>query len=326
MINRIDGLTKLKHSISKEKKIVKELNNLFNSLQHTRNPEENKIIESQINSLKTSLKKTNMEGLRALEGINISRPLITKSQPKIEKKSITSLKPKTKKLPSLESMQKKNPKISSLDKETLKRIKKKKKKVAKKKVRKPNPYVKIANRCCYKFSTKLLKKSFFRTLERDLVKSKMQFTPSSYISVILFTTFLSIIAGALIFLFFLFFNIGSTLPIVTKAIESAGERVAKVFWILFAVPIATFLIMYFYPSLEKKTAAIKINQELPFATIHMAAISGSMIEPNKIFSIIISTGEYPNLEKEFIKIINEINIYGNDLSTALRNVAFNTPS
>ncbi|HEB47155.1 MAG TPA: hypothetical protein ENI22_01670, partial [Candidatus Pacearchaeota archaeon] len=63
-----------------------------------------------------------------------------------------------------------------------------------------------------------------------------------------------------------------------------------------------------------------------FAAIHMSAISSSMIEPSKIFSIIISTKEYPYLEKEFIKLQNEINIYGYDLVTALRNRSFNSPS
>lgn len=84
--------------------------------------------------------------------------------------------------------------------------------------------------------------------------------------------------------------------------------------------------MYSYPFLEKKSAEVKINQELPFATINMAAISGSMIDPTKIFSIIISTGEYPSLEKEFTQLMNEINIYGYDLITALKNVAKNSPS
>ena len=84
--------------------------------------------------------------------------------------------------------------------------------------------------------------------------------------------------------------------------------------------------MYFYPSIEKKSVENQINQELPFVVIHMSAISGSMIDPSKIFSIIIATKEYPYLKKEFIKIINEINIYGYDLVTALRSIALDTPS
>jgi flagellar protein FlaJ len=84
--------------------------------------------------------------------------------------------------------------------------------------------------------------------------------------------------------------------------------------------------MYSYPYLEKKAAENKIDQELPFATIHMSAIAGSMIEPSKIFSIIISTGEYPMVSREFTKLLNEVNVYGYNLVSALRNLAFNSPS
>jgi len=84
--------------------------------------------------------------------------------------------------------------------------------------------------------------------------------------------------------------------------------------------------MYTYPSMEKSSTESKIEEELPFATIHMSAISGSMIDPSKIFNIIISTNEYPALQKEFTKLINGINLYGYDLVNALRNSAYNTPS
>jgi len=108
--------------------------------------------------------------------------------------------------------------------------------------------------------------------------------------------------------------------------ENFAQRFIKVFWIILIIPLATFIFMYLYPSMEKKSSKNKIDQELPFAAINMAAISQSMVEPSKIFSIIASTKEYPHLEKEFIKIINLTNIYGYDLVTALRSVSLNSPS
>ena len=84
--------------------------------------------------------------------------------------------------------------------------------------------------------------------------------------------------------------------------------------------------MYSYPSLERGSLEDKINQELPFATINMSAIAGSMIDPTNIFSIMVSTGEYPNIRKQFTKVINEINIYGHDLVTALKNSSLTSPS
>jgi flagellar protein FlaJ len=58
----------------------------------------------------------------------------------------------------------------------------------------------------------------------------------------------------------------------------------------------------------------------------MAAVSGSLADPTKIFSILTLTKEYPNLEKEFIKIINGVNVLGYDLITVLRNSGQNNPS
>ncbi|MDH3324950.1 MAG: type II secretion system F family protein, partial [Candidatus Peregrinibacteria bacterium] len=81
---------------------------------------------------------------------------------------------------------------------------------------------------------------------------------------------------------------------------------------------------YLYPSSEANSVQKKISQELPFATIHMAAIAGSNIEPTKIFKIITKSSEYPNIGKEIRKIITQIDIYGYDLVTSLKNVAART--
>ncbi len=172
----------------------------------------------------------------------------------------------------------------------------------------------------------LLKKGGFRELSRDLVKSNIEFVPAAYISMIFFTTLVSAIIAFFLTVFFLFFNLSSLPPFVTVIQESILVRLPKVIWVLFLLPISTFLFTYFYPSMERRSLESKIDRELPFATIHMSSISSSMIEPSKIFNIVISTKEYPALEKEFIKIQNEINIYGYDLVTALRNRAFNSPS
>jgi flagellar protein FlaJ len=217
-------------------------------------------------------------------------------------------------------------KPDSLEKLTLKRMKKKEKKIVKKKEKKPSRYIKMSSKFFYNTSMSFINKGMFRKLKRDLIKSNIEFVPATYISVIFFTTIMSVIASLFITLFFLFFNLSALPPFIISIEESIGIRFLKIFWILFVIPALTFIFVYVYPSLEKKSLETKINRELPFAAIHMSSISGSMIEPSKIFNIIISTKEYPNLEKEFIKLQNEINIYGYDLVTALRNRSFNSPS
>ena len=124
----------------------------------------------------------------------------------------------------------------------------------------------------------------------------------------------------------MFFNFSPTPPIVSSYAGSFLMRFLQIFWILLAVPVATFVFGYYYPSMEKKSIKTKIDFEIPFVTMHMAAVSSSMIEPSKIFQVIISTGEYPNIPREFRKIINRINIEGYDLVNALREVSRNNAS
>ena len=311
----------LKKIILEKKKILKELNSFFGILDRTKDIEERKMISSQIALLKNSLKKKNDDIPKALKEMTLVKPLNAKKETEnieLNKKEIKPVKVSKKaKLPI---------NFLELEKETLKRFREKKEKTVKKKLKKPSEYIKISNKLFQNKSKNLSKKKIFDSLKISLIKSNMQFIPSNYLSVILFTTMLSSIFGFFVFLFFLFFNFGTSLPIITFVTEDFGTRFLKIFWILFVIPLGTFIFMYFYPSLEKSSIQNKINRELPFATLNMSAISGSMVEPSKIFSIINSTGEYPNISKEFTKLINETHVYGYNLVSAMRNLAFNCPS
>lgn len=323
-----DSLKGMKDGIKKQKKISTEINSLYGNLNKAETGGEKKMLSSQMKSLKSSMKETNQDVLDNLQKTNVARPLNPVPQPQTQtplkiEGMITQI-PKKKISPKLSIQGKELP---SLERETLKRLKKKEKKEAvKKKIKKPSKYVEKANRMFSNYSRTQLGKGKFKKLENNIIRAKLRFIPASYISLIFYTSFLSIFVGIFLFLFFLFFNLGAALPIITFVTENFLIRFLKVFWILFAIPVGTFLFMYFYPALEERASAIKIDQELPFATIHMAAISGSMIDPTKIFDILISTKEYPYLEKEFTRLINEINIYGYNLVTALKNVANNSPS
>jgi Flp pilus assembly protein TadB len=318
-----EDIAKIREIIFREKKTCNELNALFIYLKNA-DEQEKRMLEIQIEKLKDSLRRTNNELLEILERTNPGIP-IEKGEKKIREISENKRKEKKKEEDKKGTVYEES-RISELDREILKRLKKKEKKPAEKKEKKASRYVQIANNLFADSVKSMIKQKRFTSLEKDLIKSNLEYTSVTYVSILLFTVILSAIAAFLIFGFFFFFNITPEMPIIVKATESAGERFLKVFWIILAVPLGTFLFMYLYPSLEKKSAENRINQELPFATIHMSAIAGSMIEPTKIFSIISSTREYPNLEKEFNKLLNEINIYGYDIVTALKDMASNTPS
>jgi flagellar protein FlaJ len=319
--------SKLKKYISDQKDLIEELEKATKNLKDVEEEEGKKMIQSHISEVKKEIFQNNLKIKEEIEEIKSSKPLKkgykkkTEKNPGVEKKALRSRGGK------VFSFREILPK--GLEKETVSRLRKKEEEEKKKKKdqeKERSAYAKISSRIFAKFSRRLLTKKAFMNMQEELLKANLNFTPAGYVSIILMTTSISILVAGFLFLFFLFFSFNATLPIITRATETINERFIDVFWILFAVPLATFFMMYIYPSLEKKSAEYRIDTELPFATIHMAAISGSMINPIKIFEIIISTNEYPELEKEFKKMINEINLYGYDLVSALKNTADNSPS
>jgi len=316
-----EELTKIKENILQERKIANELNSLSNFMGNSDSEQEKKMIENQMGKLKSSMKGINDELLKNIEEASISAPLTrsikteTIAPKEIQKKENKSAKSTTQK----ES-------LSDFDKEILKRMKKEQQKKVEIKEKKTSDYAKIANKLFSNFSMSAIKRGNFKKIGRDLIQANLDSSFVSYVSRIFLSTAIAFGIGLFLFVFLMFFNVSSAVPIISRVTESLGIRFLKIFWIPIVIPLGTFAFMYLYPSMEKKSLGSKIDAELPFAAIHMAAISGSMIDPTKIFSIISSTKEYPNLEKEFNKLINEINVYGYDLVTALKDLALNTSS
>ncbi|MBU0929772.1 MAG: type II secretion system F family protein [Nanoarchaeota archaeon] len=173
-----------------------------------------------------------------------------------------------------------------------------------------NKFAIIANRFTEPLTVYLLNKfpDLFRPLLKSLKLVRFNMLSKSYISLMLFLTFLSLIV------FSVFFSVIFLNPITGIALG-------------FVLMIFTFIIIYFYPQSDISTRRKRIKNELPFAIIHMAAVSGSGTPPINIFSLLVkSEQDYPELSKEFKKILNYINIFGYNLSTALKGVADTTPS
>ena len=80
-----------------------------------------------------------------------------------------------------------------------------------------------------------------------------------------------------------------------------------------------------YPSTVVSSRRKKIKDDLPFMIIHMAAVAGSGAQPIVMFNLVLSSGEYKGIESEVKKIVNYVNLFGYDLSTALKTVAITTP-
>jgi flagellar protein FlaJ len=191
---------------------------------------------------------------------------------------------------------------------------------------KPSFYATLSNRYFRKISNKLLLSGKLEKLNADLRKMNSPFVVGTYISMILFSMSLAVILGVLLFIWLLFFNIGFTFPFISLVEGSILFRALKVFWIIFAIPLLTGILMYFYPRSEGKTIGSRIDQELPFVSIHMSAIAASGVEPVSIFKVIIKNEEYKYSRLEFRKLLNLINFHGSDLVSALKKVSNSSPS
>ena len=192
--------------------------------------------------------------------------------------------------------------------------------------RKPSKYAKYANYFFRNYSRKLIEKGYLKKLNKSLRKINSRFVVSSYMSIVLFTSLIAFILGLFVFIGLLFFQVSFTLPFISFAEEGVFLRALRSFWVLLVFPAVGGLLVYLYPFSEAKNLGSKINQELPFATIHMSAIASSGVEPVEIFDIILKGKEYKYVGIEFKKLMNLINFHGEDIVSALKKISNSSAS
>jgi flagellar protein FlaJ len=154
------------------------------------------------------------------------------------------------------------------------------------------------------------KERLFEEIRKDLLGANMPVLVRNYISRTLFFTLISALLGIAlgVLTFVLIKNILISLALI------------------FFIPSTVFILFYSYPAMLKSSTGKRIDEELPFATIYMAAISSSDLEPTKMFRLIANSNEYPSIGIEMKKVVNQIDLYGYNLATALTNVAQDTKS
>ncbi len=325
-------IDEIRKNVDTEIEILREISN-YTRAKEKATPQENVLLDNAINSSVESMRLINNSIPFLVKEISLIKELpSTSARPKkmsqsLEKvtyvkngKTGTVLLPKAaresflKELVISESLLKRMKKEDSTKKELLPEY------------RAPRGYLKLANRAFLKRATDMVKQKKFGSLARELKRSNLDMLLESYIAMMFFTSLLSVFVGIAVMIVFMFFNVSPLYPFFSLYEGSLLLRLLKIFWIPIVIPLATFGIVYSYPSAEKRSIEKRINQELPFAVIHMSAISGSGIAPSEIFRIIGLSREYPTLRKEVRKILNQINLYGYDLITALQNAAESSPS
>ncbi len=297
------------------KKILESSKELIKSDEEKSKSIESKASKAEISSYDSKIKDI----LKELKGDVSTIYESIKGTPMMSSDTKTHEKPSSKKIK--EGLKISNSRKGALMKELnitegdlkkfVKRQEKKKKEGPKQEftVYKSNSYAKVSNLFMEKFTFSFLKKhpDLFKPLFAAMNSANLKIFTRSYVDMLLFSTLLA-------------FPIATTISflITTKIILALLIGI-------FAMPVV-FLAIYAYPFSLVNTRRRGIHRELVFAIIHMAAISGSGAKPTKIFELLIKSGEYKELETEFKRILNHINLFGYSLSTSMRAVAETTPS
>lgn len=295
-------IEELKNNVQKEKKIVTDIVSILREMQNKTEKEKS----SYLTTLDSLVKQ--------LEIINDSLPaLLSETTPfkalPTQSKSIVKLSYNSKEGQNVIALNKKDKeafiKELNLTEMNLKKISDKD---GKEEVQKPNELARISNKIFSKFAIRIAPQ--LKDVDDDLKKANIRFLISTYISMALFVSALVFSLSLIAMIVLLIFSFSYITWI----------------WTPFAAALLSLVLFYIYPSMEKGSFKKSIEQELPFAVIHMSAIAGSNVEPYKIFKIISMSKEYPHLSVEIRKMVNQIDFYGLDLVTALKNAAKTTSS
>jgi flagellar protein FlaJ len=169
----------------------------------------------------------------------------------------------------------------------------------------------ISVKLCGKTATKCLK--YFGSLKKPVSSLKILFR--TYISMMFFVPFLIYLISLVI-----------TIPIV---LLTNIEMFWKIIYIVFIPVIAgsiAFTFMYIYPISEFRRRKRDIDFNLPFAITHMSAIASSGAPPYSIFKVLSQFEDYGEIANEAKRIIRNMDVFGLDEISAIKEVVSRTPS
>ncbi|MBR5142396.1 MAG: type II secretion system F family protein, partial [Methanocorpusculum sp.] len=103
------------------------------------------------------------------------------------------------------------------------------------------------------------------------------------------------------------------------------------FWVIIAaavilVPVGMFLCFYYYPSLEASGRKNKIEQDLPYAITYMQALSSTVTLYTIFRNVYDAADLYGEVSRECGLIVRDVELFGEDLLTAIENTVKVTPS
>jgi len=157
--------------------------------------------------------------------------------------------------------------------------------------------------------------SYFEPLKEAIIKSNLNILFELYVGRMLFISFLSSVS-VLISTGIAFVILG--IPFLFSVI---GGLILAV--LAFLMVLITY---HSYPLHILSSKKTNLEANMPFAINHMAAIASSGVQPFVIFKLLSIIPEYGEITNESRRIVRNIEIFGMDIVTSIKNVANRTPS
>jgi len=157
--------------------------------------------------------------------------------------------------------------------------------------------------------------NLFAPLKDSFQKADIKMPFISYASLMLFFSFLTFIY-VFVFSYFVF-------------LLFQREILVSIFYSFFAALLSSvlvFFVAYSYPIQRVSSRKRNIEVNLPFVIIHMGALVEAGLPPYQMFKLISSFEDYGEVAKEFSKIVRNIEQFGLDPLTAIKEVANRCPS
>jgi len=92
------------------------------------------------------------------------------------------------------------------------------------------------------------------------------------------------------------------------------------------IPAGVFVCLYYYPQLEAQGRKTKIEMDLPYAITYMQALSSTITLYDIFRSVYDAADLYGEVSKECGLIVRDVELFGEDLLTAMENTIAVTPS
>ncbi len=157
--------------------------------------------------------------------------------------------------------------------------------------------------------------SYMKPLKDEIIRSNLTMLFEIYLGRMLFIS-LAFFVGILVFITVMFTLFG--IPFLISLLSAIIAAITSTFFV--------FTVNYSYPFhlITSKRNSIEANS--PFVINHMAAIAASGVPPFIIFKRIANIPEYEEVSNECKRIVRNVETFGMDIVSALKNVADRTPS